>query len=782
MRRVSRDEVLAALTSLGGAHADHPRVPGKRALHVAELCALLDLDTSRMGDVERVLDELGDLGLARAMPGRRWRPTAAALTPEEKTAGVITVNPRGFGFVTAEDGEGDVFVGAASLAGAIHGDRVEIRVRPSDRGREGTVTSVLARGITRVPGVLRRKTKSAWVEPDDARVRAPLVVRGEMPPGARDGVAVVAKIERYPRHPDELCEVVVLEALGTPGDPDVEVRKILLRENVEETFPADCDEEARERSAPVDARDRAGRVDWRALPIATIDPFDARDHDDAVYAEPIATGGWRVIVAIADVSHYVPEGSAIDREALLRGTSIYLPDRAIPMLPRALSSGICSLVDGEDRLVLGLEVELAPDGTAGKHRFVEAVIRSAASLTYEQIAGLLHPASGFDPGPARAMSDSLRHVIDASHARRRLRMRRGSLDFDLPEAKVVLGDDGKTARDIVKTKKHPAVREAYGVVEDLMLLANEVVGAHLASLGVPAVFRVHPPPDEDRITAFADIAHAFGHELDVAEAQSPATLARFLHRIEGSPQGRTLGYLLLRAMKQASYDTVNIGHFGLAAGTYLHFTSPIRRYPDLTVHRTLRAAIRGDAIDVPATTAKLRLAAAESSRLERRATDLEREVVALHRALLMRGRIGDTFAARVVGLGPMGAFVEIEEPFVEALVRTENLGGDVFELDELGVRLCGKRTGRTVTLGDPMRVRVIDVSVERRQIEAVPDVSADVDDDAHPARRPRSAAGSDAPRRRPKTSTHGTKARPKEPPHRGGRTATRTKKQKKKGR
>ena len=476
--------------------------------------------------------------------------------------------------------------------------------------------------------------------------------------------------------------------------------------------------EAEAFGAEVDPAALAGRVDLTGVPLPTIDPEDARDHDDAVWVERRPDGTYKAWIAIADVSHYVRPGTAIDATALGRGNSIYLPDRALPMLPRALSSNLCSLLPGVTRLCLCVEIELDATAAVTKSRIVEGFMRSAAKLTYPGVARAL----GFTPEPERspeaeALREPLQVMWDLSRLLRARRLRRGALDLDLPEAHVILDPETGTPLDVEKRTRDPGVAKAYHLIEELMLLANETVARFLVERDVPAVFRDHAPPDEAKLDRFATLCGELDFKFEIEDALEPKKLSALLKKLSAHPQKQILHMLLLRAMKQAVYDIVNIGHFGLASSAYLHFTSPIRRYPDLLVHRATRAVLRGEPIDRgdPARDA-LRAAATTASECERKAMEIEREVVDLHRALLMRSRVGAIFEGTVTGLVGTGVFVNVDDPFIDVLVRMESLGADRYELDDERLRVIGARSGDRIALGDRMRVQIEDVSVLRRTV------------------------------------------------------------------
>ncbi|MEM9191405.1 MAG: VacB/RNase II family 3'-5' exoribonuclease, partial [Myxococcota bacterium] len=558
---------------------------------------------------------------------------------------------------------------------------------------------------------------NCWIDPDDPRLRGPMGVVGKIPRDARPGDQVVAEVIRYPASPEDLPEVRVVDVLGLPGVTEVEVQKLKLRDGVIEGFEADVQAEAEAFPTRVTQSERRGREDLRDLELCTIDPVDARDHDDAVWADRRSDGSYRLVVAIADVSHYVQPGTAIDRAARERGCSIYLPDRAIPMLPAELSSNLASLQAKKDRLTLAVDMDIGPNGGVRSYRFVEGLMRSRADLTYEGVARALGLTDGVDrQREAEGRRDQLQVLLDLSRILRTRRNRRGTLDFDLPEGRVRFDDAGEPI-DVYRTKADAGVRQTYQLVEEFMLLCNEVVAKDLSDRGVPAVYRVHGPPDEEKILRFVQLAHALGYDLDPEQALQTKSLSKFLRKMQGSPRSGALSYLLLRAMQQATYDTTNIGHFGLGAKHYLHYTSPIRRYPDLQVHRVVRAVARGEALDHPKLRHELKLSAVAASRLERRAMQLERDVMNLYRVIIMRDRVGEEFDAAVGGVAAHGLYATLDEPFVDTLCPVETLGAG-FEMDNYGLALRNARTGANWTLGQGVRVRLEEASIERRELVA----------------------------------------------------------------
>jgi ribonuclease R len=700
-----------------------------RPLHAREIASRLKVSEADYLGLQRLLDDLSFEGVLSARPGQKFhlsQKTAASRGAERD--GLLTVHPRGFGFVASLDAAGDdVFIPPESMGGAMHGDRVRVRVRSrTARGAEGEVVAVVDRGMKRVAGTLRRKGKSAWLEPDDNRVRGPIVlpraidVSGSEGNSGNDGDAVVVRITRWPELPGENPEGAIETVLGRPGELGVEAAKILVLQGIEEAHSEEAVRESESFGTEVPLPMKEGREDLRHVPLPTIDPEDARDHDDAVWVERTDHGGYRAWIAIADVSTYVTPGTAIDDEAKARGCSVYLPDRAIPMLPRALSSNLCSLLPDVDRLCLCAEVELDGTGHVVKSRLIRGVMRSAAKLTYGGVARALGLSSEATREPAAdAMVEGLRVALELSRHLRAHRMKRGALDFELPEAKVVLDEKTREPIDVVRRATDPGVKKAYQLIEELMLLANETVARWCQERDIPTIYRVHQPPDEQKLDRFAAMCDALGIDFDVEDTRDPRKLGDLLKSFSDHPLAPVLNSLLLRSMKQATYDVTNVGHFGLASKAYLHFTSPIRRYPDLVVHRTVHDVLEGRAVrrDGEARE-KLAEAALASSIAERKSMEVERAIVDLYRTFMMKDHVGERFEGTVTAVVGSGLFVQLDKPFVDVLVRLEDLGQDRYEVDDDALRVVATRSGDVIALGDRLLVEIVDAAILRRTVYA----------------------------------------------------------------
>ncbi|HVY27973.1 MAG TPA: VacB/RNase II family 3'-5' exoribonuclease [Polyangiaceae bacterium] len=647
---------------------------------------------------------------------RRKPDKSAPSRPSRGFEGLLSMNPRGFGFVGGGVANDDVYVPPEAIGGALHGDRVLVTVvAQSDRGLEGRIEKIVKRRSPRVAGVLRRKGKSSWLEPDDTRLRGPIVV-SDAGKQAKDGDAAVVSITRFPEFADENPEGDLVSVLGPPGDPNVEIAKILVREDVRESHSDGALREAELFAQQLQGTLTTGRTDLRQIPLPTIDPEDARDHDDAVWVERQGDG-YRAWIAIADVSEFVQPGSALDEEALSRGCTVYLPTRAIPMLPAALAADLCSLLPERERLCLCVIADLDHNGTLKSYEIVEGVMRSAAMLTYGGVARTL----GFSETPpksaaAEAFKKDLKVMDELTRKLRKARMNRGALDMDLPEARVLVDPQTGAPTDVVRRAQDAGVKRAYSMIEELMLLANEAVALWLGARKAPTVYRIHGQPDETKLERLGEVASRVGVEFDPEEMKEPLGVSRFLARIQKHERKQVLEMLLLRSLKQAAYDTNNIGHFGLASKNYVHFTSPIRRYPDVQVHRAVKKILRGEKPDTsPAAREALQLSATLSSARERSVMEIEREVVDLYRCLLMREHIGETFEGTVSALVGSGAFVSLDAPFVDVLIRYEAMGPDQYNLSEDELSAVGARSGDTISLGDRVLLTIEDVAILRRQ-------------------------------------------------------------------
>ena len=632
----------------------------------------------------------------------------------------------GFGFVRPDDASVDLFLAPRQMRSLMHGDRVVARVVKVDRDgrREGALVEVLERGVGRVVGRLWRESGVTFVRPHNSRLHHDVLVPPDAGSDARDGDYVVARITEPPtrRHPPIGA---VEEVLGSRMLPGMEIDVAIRTYELPVAWPGEAVAEASALPDGVRGADLDGREDLRHLGFVTIDGEDARDFDDAVWCERTA-GGWRVMVAIADVSAYVRSGTALDEEARLRGNSVYFPDRVIPMLPESISNGLCSLRPHEDRLCLGCELIVTAPGRVHRSRFFEGVIRSRARLTYTEVADALERGgprlrhSGAGAGVrarlagTAAMLDRLR---DAYEALRRARDERGAIDFDMTGTRVVLGPDGRVAR------LEPAERTvAHRIIEECMVAANVAAARLLERHRLPALFRIHEGPSPAKVEELRVFLDEFGLKLAGGDAPEPRHFAEVVERAGSQPDAHLVQTVLLRSLSMAAYAPGNVGHFGLAHRAYVHFTSPIRRYPDVVAHRAIRHVLRGGrpADFEPAPDSSLAVVGDHCSMTERRADDATRDALAWLKCEFMLEKIGETFDATITGVAAFGVFVTLDGVFVEGLVHVSVLGADYFHFDPVRHRLGGERSRRSFRLGDRMRVRVASVDLDERRVDFEP--------------------------------------------------------------
>ena len=664
------------------------------------------------------LQELERAGtLVKTRYGTYGLPEAMGLV-----TGKVQITSRGFGFVVPleKDPERkDLFIPATALLGAMDGDTVIARVSGrNERGQEeGRIIRILDRAHRTLVGTFIKSGDFAFVEPDNQRIHQDIYVRRRDFNHARSKQKVVVEITSWPdehRH----AEGKITEILGSPGDVGLEIVSIIKENDLPLDFPPEVKKAAEEIPQTLRPKDLAGRKDRRCWSIITIDGVDSKDLDDAVYAEKQGDN-YFLGVYIADVSHYVRPFSVIDREAYARGTSVYLVDRVLPMLPFSLSNGICSLNEGEDRLTLSCEMLI--DGKSGKilsYEIAPAVICSAHRMNYPDVKKILVDRDEALRGKYADIVPMLETMGELCRILKKKRNRRGAIDFEIPEVKVTLDEQNRPV-DIHLRERTIAEM----LIEEFMLAANETVAAHMSRRHYPFVYRVHDVPDSDRIAALGALMANFGVVLHPGEGKlQPRVLQQALEKFRGRPEEGMISTLTLRSMKQAVYQTENIGHFGLAAKDYTHFTSPIRRYPDLLVHRLLKLEAshkKLSAEEAKDLDARLSLAASHASLRERAAIEAERETTDLKMAEYMTQFVGQEFDGTISGVTAFGVFVQLENG-VEGLVHISSLNDDYYEYDESQYALIGQYSGRRYRLGDPLRIEVLQVNIPERKIDFVP--------------------------------------------------------------
>ncbi|MBM4185298.1 MAG: ribonuclease R [Gemmatimonadetes bacterium] len=633
--------------------------------------------------------------------------------PGRVLRGSLSTTRRGDAFVRPDDGGTDVFVPAGRISTAMDGDRVAVRIdrRPRARNPEGTVIDVLERARSTVVGTYHRRKRVSFVVPLDQRLQREVLIAGAREVVADDGDVVVVRLTGFGSSSGRARPTGTIErVLGPLDDPGVDVLAVAHGFDLSLEF-SDEILAAGEKAAAAGTRDQgAARIDRTDLLVFTIDPADAKDHDDALSIEEGERGHVEVGIHIADVSHFVTHGGAVDMEARARGTSVYLVDRTIPMLPPVLSSDVCSLIADVPRLALSLFVELDGEGRVRERRYERTLIRCRHGLSYEDAQDVLDGKRLITP----QLDEALRRLDDFARKIRSARHGRGALDLDIPEAKVILDADGNPV-DIQRRDR----RESHRLIEDFMILANEVVASDLVARDLAGLFRVHEPPSPDKAEELRDALAPLGLDVPRRRALKPADIQRVLEAPRGPEAHVLVSTLVLRTLAKARYDVENLGHFGLASTGYTHFTSPIRRYPDLLVHRVLAAAFVGGTPPADLDAEMLAAIAATSSQREQAADEAERATVALKKVEFMERHLGDEFDGRVSGVATFGVFVTLEEYFVDGLLHVRALEDDYYRFSPRDYALIGERKGRRYRLGDRIRVQVARVDKEARHIDFV---------------------------------------------------------------
>ncbi len=690
-----------------------------KPLSAEELIAQLQIED--VAEFQAVLQEMTARGeIIQNRKGRYGIPQRMNLT-----AGRIQAHAKGFAFLIPDDpNEQDVYISKEDLNGAMHNDRVIVRPYKhleERRKREGEVIRILTRANEQVVGTYESSRYFGFVIPDDKRLGQDIFIPKSETGGAIDGDKVVVQITRWPearRNP----EGRIIEVLGQKSDPGTDILSIVRKYQLPEGFPEEVRQAAERIPLTVSPEEYARRRDLRDLPMVTIDGEDAKDLDDAVSLEILPNGNYYLGVHIADVGYYVPEGSALDKEAFRRGTSVYLVDRVIPMLPPRLSNGICSLNAGEDRLALSCFMEFNNKGETVNYEIVQSVIRVKERMTYTNVRRILEEA---DPELTERYSDYVamfKDMRDLCLILRERRMKRGAIDFDFPESKVILDEFGKPV-DIVKRER--AIAEM--IIEEFMIAANETVSEHCYWLELPFLYRVHEAPDLDDLQNLNEFLAIFGYyvQLNNQGEVRPQAFQRIVEKIQGRPEQQTVSMAMLRSMKHARYAHEPLGHFGLAAEYYSHFTSPIRRYPDLAIHRVIREFQEKGLPNANRLKKlkKLMLEYAEQASLrELVAEDAERESAALKKAEYMKNFVGEVFTGHISGVTSFGFFVELPNT-VEGLVHVSTLNNDYYQFVEKRLMLAGKHTRKVYRIGDQVKVLLTRVNIDERSLdfEVVPD-------------------------------------------------------------
>jgi ribonuclease R len=629
--------------------------------------------------------------------------------------GTVSGHRDGFGFVARDDGDADdVFLSAREMRPIFHGDRVAVRIAGKDRrGRaEGELVEVLERRVHQVAGQFIRERGIGIVVPDNPKIaHRVLVPKGEWH-GAKPGQMVVADIVDYPTQVEQATGRIV-EVLGVPGEKGIATEIALRSHAIPSKWPRDVLDESGKLGKTVPSKAKEGRYDLRDIDLVTIDGADARDFDDAVFCEKDGNG-WTLLVAIADVSHYVSIGSPLDKEAKRRSTSVYFPDQVVPMLPEALSNGLCSLNPKVDRLCMVCEMTVNAQGKVTHADFFEAVMRSKARLTYSEVSDFLEGRShSAVPKPLQA---SVRELHALYKALARARGRRGAIEIDLPQTKFKLKKNGEIDRIEVVPRN-----DAHRLIEECMIAANVQAAKFLKKHRIPGLYRVHPRPDPDRFGELRLYLTSLGLKIAHPEHVQPRDFTKIIRQTADRADATAIMMTMLRSLTHAEYSPDNIGHFGLALESYAHFTSPIRRYPDLLVHRAIRHIVQGGKPGrYDYNRREMERLGTLTSACEKRAEDATRDVEAWLKAQYMEQHLGDEFDGVITGVTNFGVFVQIGELLVDGLVHVTSLTNDYYHYDAGTQRLVGERTGRQYRLGDPMRVQVNRVDMESRRIDFRP--------------------------------------------------------------
>jgi ribonuclease R len=679
----------------------------KKPLLLRELYHLLNIPKPERQSFRELVRKLCEEGKLVQIRKRKFG------LPSQFTAkkGKIRVHPDGFAFVETEDGE-TVFIPPRKVGKALDGDLVLVQIEKiAKKGPEGRVLSVLERKRKYIVGYLVKRNKFFFLEPEDPRIPFDLYIPKKRRGKALPNHLVVAKIiQGSSEFGVPMGEV--LKDLGDPQEINTHVWAVIYEQDLPFELPHQAKKELMKLPDEVREEDKVGRVDLRELPFVTIDGENARDFDDAICVKETSKG-FKLYVAIADVSHYVPMNSFLDKDAYLRGTSVYFPTMVIPMFPEKLSNHLCSLKPYVDRLVMVVEIDYTKGGKVKGKKFYEGVIRSKARLTYTEVKRMLIDGDKEVIEKYKELYPMLNSALELSQLIRAQRTKKGSLDFDLPEPEILINLEGRI-ENIIKRERNPA----HMLIEDFMIAANVAVAEFLTDLDYPFLYRVHEEPDPNKLRELSEIFLSLGYPIDIPEEVAPSFIQELLKQFEGKPTEHLFNHLVVRSLKQARYSPENVGHFGLAETHYCHFTSPIRRYPDLVVHRVLKRALRKR--KPPYTHEELLVMGKHLSEKERKAEEAERDVVKRLQAFFMQDKIGQEFYGIISGVSAFGFFVDLEDYMVSGVVRVIDLVDDVYILDEKGISLIGKNTGKVYQTGQRIKVKLKKVDLRRFYIDFVP--------------------------------------------------------------
>lgn len=678
-----------------------------------ELAMIFDIHHTEMPMFYNFLDELVESGyLILTKKGKYTSPNQMGLF-----VGKLVSHKKGFGFVESdEEYTQDLFIPADSLNGAMHNDRViaEITTPATDEKRaEGRIIKVVERAITDVVGTFQESKNFGFVLPDNKKFNKDIFIPKKFFNGARGNDKVVCRITQWPTE-DRKPEGKIIEILGQKGDRYVEIASVIREHGLPEEFPKKVLDEAEKVAIEIPQEEIDRRLDLRDMNIFTIDGEDAKDLDDAVSIEVLDNGNYKLGVHIADVTHYVKEKSKLDKEALKRATSVYLVDKVIPMLPKTLSNGVCSLNPFEDKLTLSVFMEINHKGDVVKHDIKETIINSKARMTYTEVSDILEKDDEKLKKTFAKVADDFFTAEKLARILMKRREKRGAIDFDFPEAKIILNNDGDVV-DIVQYERRISNR----IIEEFMLITNETVAEHFFWLNMPFVYRVHETPAHEKIETLNKFISTFGYVIKGdLESVHPKALQGIIEQIHGKTEEKAISTIMLRSLKQARYSPECVGHFGLAAQYYSHFTSPIRRYPDLQIHRIIKEFLNGEISQKRQDQLAqiVDYASTQSSEREREAELAERDVKDIYKARYMEDRVGEEFVGIVSSVTSFGMFIELDNT-VEGLVRLADMGDDYYIFDENTFTILGERTKKMYRIGDVVKIKVEKVNVDFKEID-----------------------------------------------------------------
>lgn len=686
---------------------------GYNPLKKEELALIFDIHSTEMPMFYNFLDELYQDGyIYKTQKGKYVLPSEVGLF-----VGKLTTHPKGFGFVISDEvGAKDLFIPANSMNGAMHNDRVMAKITligTENKRAEGEIIEIIDRAIKEVVGTYESSSNFGFVVPDNKRFNKDIYIPKSLSNKAKDGDKVVCEITQWPS-PGRNPEGKIIEVLGQKGERGVDILSVIRQHGLPEEFPRKVLEEADSIPEGIPVEEINRRVDLRDMTIFTIDGEDAKDLDDAISIEVLPNGNYKLGVHIADVTHYVREHNKLDKEAIKRGTSVYLVDKVVPMLPPQLSNGVCSLNPFEDKLTLSIFMEINDKGKVLNYEIVESIINSKARMTYTEVSDILENK---DEKLMKTFANLVEDFENSEKLARILMKRRevrGAIDFDFPEAKIILNKEG----EVVDIKKYER-RISNKIIEEFMLISNETIAEHFFWLNIPFVYRIHETPSAEKMEQLSKFISTFGYHIkgDLEDIQ-PKALQGIIHKLHGKPEARAINTIMLRSLKQAKYSPESLGHFGLAAKYYSHFTSPIRRYPDLQIHRIIKEFLndkitpkRSDALK-----AIVDYASTQSSTRERAADEAERDVHDIFKAKYMYNKVGQVFEGVISSVTSFGIFVELDNT-VEGLIRVVNMHDDYYIFDDSSYTLIGERTKKMYKIGDKLKIKVDNVNVDFKEID-----------------------------------------------------------------